>query len=87
MRCVLLVRLSDSTPTPQHPPHPPQSRHPTQGVLEAGKLTPRSLSAFAASGHDAVLARIASLRIREPPPVLLADSSRAWLGDDLRRWR
>ena len=56
-----------------------------QGVLEAGKLTPRSLSAFAASGHDAVRARIEALRIRQPPPVVIADSTRAFLGEE-RRW-
>ena len=55
-------------------------------MLAAGKLTPRSLQAFAASGHDAVAARIAALSIKPTPPVILADTPRPWLGDESRRW-
>jgi hypothetical protein len=53
-------------------------------VIAGGRLTPRIADAFRAvadgGGHAALGAFIASLRLRDPPP-LVPSAARRWLGD------
>ena len=51
--------------------------HPAQGVLQAGRLTPRSLAAFQASGHELVAQRI---QVRARWCATLVYSRRCTLG-------
>lgn len=56
-----------------------------QGVLLRGKLTPRLVSAFLATGHELVIEHIKALNLRDLPPVI-PDTRNPWLGDEWRRW-
>jgi hypothetical protein len=53
-------------------------------VLAEGRLTPKIADAFrqvaAAAQHNELAAFIASLRLRDPPPVI-GSSEQRWLGD------
>ena len=49
-------------------------------VLAAGRLHPTNLRLFLEAGCADVDARVATLRVRLPPPVV-PDSHRPWLGD------
>lgn len=56
-------------------------------VLAAGRLTPASLALFLEADVADVDARLAALRVDLPPPVVLSDSTRGWLGYERPGWQ
>ena len=59
---------------------------PTQRVLQQGRLTPRVLDKFLASGHPAIAELVDKLRIRNWTPPLIVNDGRGFLGDKSHLW-
>ena len=57
-----------------------------QRVLQQGRLTPRVLDKFLASGHPAIAELVDKLRIRNWTPPLIVNDGRGFLGDKSHLW-
>lgn len=57
-----------------------------QRVIQQGRLTPRILEVFAASGHPGILDLVSAMRIQSWTPPLLLGNGEAWLGDKSHLW-
>ncbi|KAL6781401.1 hypothetical protein ACKKBG_A11015 [Auxenochlorella protothecoides x Auxenochlorella symbiontica] len=55
-------------------------------VIQQGRLTPRILDVFAASGHPGILDLVSAMRIQSWTPPLLLGNGEAWLGDKSHLW-